>query len=110
VSVDAAQPFSVSHAPTAEDGVVVIARGEVDMASAPVLWGAIVEALAGHSGQVVLDLSDVSFIDSQGINVLVRVHKECNIDRERLIVRAPQPQARKVLEMTGLDKILAIED
>ena len=62
-------------------------------------------------GTVVLDLAGMTFIDSQGIKVLVEANKRAQLDRvRRVVLRSPQPQARKVLEMTGLAKLLTVED
>jgi anti-anti-sigma factor len=71
---------------------------------------AISAALDGE-GKVIVDLHGVTFIDSQGLKVLVDAYKRAQPSRaERLVLRAPRPQARKVLEITGLADRLPIED
>ena len=51
------------------------------------------------------------FIDSQGIRALVEAYKANQPSQaDRMIIRSPRPQARKVLELTGLEGVLRIED
>ena len=103
-------PFSVSLTPDEDGNVVVAPRGEIDMDTADQVWAALIEALTAWTGQVVVDFAGVSFLDSQGIATLLRVHQDCDFDAGRLTLRSPQPQARKVFELTGLDTILRIDD
>jgi len=90
--------------------VVVAVFGEVDIATAPQLMQAVGAAL-DNGGRVVLDLAEMTFIDSQGLKVLVQAYRANTSGRAaRVVLRSPQAQARKVLEITGLDKLLTIED
>jgi anti-anti-sigma factor len=91
------------------DEVVVSVEGEVDMATAPQLTEALGAAL--ESGRtVVVDVAEMTFIDSQGIKALVDAHKLAGSEPlGRLVVRSPRPQVRKMLEITGLDTRIAIE-
>jgi anti-anti-sigma factor len=105
----AVQELSVGLTPDDAGNVVVAFQGEIDMANADQVQAALVEALMVSTGQVVADLAGVSFLDSQCIAALIRVHKSCDIDAERLSIRSPQPQARRVFELTGLHEVLRIE-
>ena len=49
----------------------IICAGEVDLASAPYLRDAIVAAIGTDEGAVIVDLADVTFMDSTGVGVLV---------------------------------------
>jgi anti-sigma B factor antagonist len=110
MALEGLQPFSVVVTPDEDGNVVVAAHGEVDIATADQLWAALIEALTAWTGQVVVDFAGVNFLDSQGIATLLRVHKDCDFDPGRLTVRSPQTQARRVFELTGLDRILRIDD
>jgi anti-anti-sigma factor len=90
--------------------VVVSVFGEVDMATAPELMAAVRAALDVDE-QVVLDLANMTFIDSQGLRVLIDAYTRAQAGRAaRVVLRSPRPQARRVLEVTGLDEFLTIED
>ena len=99
--------FTVSVTETPA-GPVVIPHGDMDMATVGEF-----ERVAGHlvgSGQASLtvDLSDVAFCDSSGINGLVRVKKACDAAGGQLSRLSPQPQVRDVLRLTGLTEYLSI--
>ena len=99
--------FSVSVTETSA-GPVVTPHGDMDMATVGEF-----ERVAGHlvgSGQATLtiDLSDVPFCDSSGINGLVRIKKACDEAGGHMSVSSPQPQVRHVLGLTGLIEYLSI--
>ena len=54
---------------------VVHVHGEIDLYTAPQLWETLDAAIAGTPHELVIDLSDVTFLDSSGLAVLVRAHK-----------------------------------
>jgi anti-sigma B factor antagonist len=89
-----------------DDGVVV-AAGEVDTFTAPILATALLDACATGS-DVVLDLTGVSFMDSAGLNVLVRTYKALGPDQV-LKVRGVQPSVRQAIELGGLSELVGLE-
>ena len=50
---------------------VIVARGEIDVATSPLLRSELASVLAQGPDEVTLDLSGVSFVDSSGLGVLV---------------------------------------
>jgi len=83
-------------------GLTVRAVGEIDLDSAPRLR----ECLAFLVGDVVLNLAEVSFIDSSGIAVLVAEHKRRVSSGEKLIITGSSSMARRVFQVTGVDRVL----
>jgi anti-anti-sigma factor len=72
----AAEPFHVTaETPDAGGRVRLVAVGELDIASAPLLEAALSEHRAAEAS-VVLDLSGITFMDSSGLKVLVRAANE----------------------------------
>jgi anti-anti-sigma factor len=101
--------FHVTSRATGGEFVVSV-FGEVDMLTAPQLLEAVGVAL-DNGDTIILDLAAMTFIDSQGVKVLVKAHDRAQQDRlKRVVIRSPRPQTRKVLEITGLAKLLTIED
>jgi anti-sigma B factor antagonist len=93
-------------APEASTGAPVIAiRGEVDLSNAPSLQSEIDEILGDDSERVVLDLASLTFIDSSGIAVLVRLHNRVG----SVQVRNPTPVVRRIIKVTGLEEALGLE-
>jgi len=78
-------------------------------ATAPTLWDALV-VLLDSSKRIAIDLSSVTFLDSQGLNLLVRAYKLAAIYDGRIVLRAPRPQARQLFQMTNLDKVFDVQD
>ena len=102
--VDALVTNTIGH-----DEAVLYVAGEVDLATAPRLLQALQAALASDR-RVIVDLAGMSFIDSQGIRALLQAFKVSETGvAERLVLRSLRPQARKLLELTGLDQVLKIE-
>ncbi|MGH9057858.1 MAG: STAS domain-containing protein [Acidimicrobiales bacterium] len=104
VEADEGAPLTISNA---EDGggIVISLEGELDLSSAPQLREAIDEALESKPDHLVLDLHGLRFMDSSGIAVLV--HTQARIDS--LTLRQPAELIRRVLEITGLTKVFAVE-
>ncbi len=93
-----------------ETGAVVALRGEIDVDTADGIDEAVSLArLAGHSC-LVLDLSGVTFLDSQGIKALVVAHQAMAAAGGGLVLRGPRRQVRTILEITGLGEVMSVED
>ena len=84
---------------------VIVLSGEVDSHSAPELRSAIPGRIdAGHR-RLVLDLANVTFMDSTALGVLVAFLKHMQrLDAGSLCVRAPSPQVKTLFAVTGLDR------
>jgi anti-sigma B factor antagonist len=92
-----------------ERGVVVTLRGELDAYDAPSLRSAFSELTAGKSGiQVVLDLAAVSFLDSTALGTMVGLLRRVRENGGELRVVLPETAARKIFEVTSLDKALDV--
>ena len=87
----------------------VIASGELDIATVPVLEEAFDEALAAEAARIVVDLGGVTFIDSTGLRLLIRMNETCADGT--LAIRSTAIVDR-LLQVTGLlDQLpLLVED
>jgi anti-sigma B factor antagonist len=74
--------------------------GELDLGGVDVLLSA-VEQAAASGGDLVLDLRDLTFLDSSGIGAFVRIARERG-DGRTLVLDAPRPEVRRVLDLVGL--------
>ena len=57
---------------------------------------------------VAVDLSEVTFITSQGVRILVMAAKVVNATNKKLVLLGPKPPIHKVLSIMGVDKLLDI--
>jgi anti-sigma B factor antagonist len=82
----------------------LLVRGDLDVAAADSLLADVARAVADEPARViVLDLTDVEFIDSSGLRVLLEVHR--GHPSARLGPRSASVD--RVLELTGTDDLLA---
>jgi anti-sigma B factor antagonist len=91
-----------------DDATIVALGGELDMSTAEEMLDVLVEAV--RQGDVVIDASEVTFIDSSGIRSLVAAYREANrgVGAGRTVtIRNPSAQVRRVLELTSLDGLIA---
>jgi anti-sigma B factor antagonist len=86
---------------------VVAVTGEIDCATAPQLAEVLIFVLAGDPLDIVLDLSDTTFIDCSGISVILSTKKAMAAE-SRLILRHPQPRVRKLLELLEIDRACCV--
>jgi anti-sigma B factor antagonist len=91
--------------------VIVAVRGELDVLTAPFLWERMEPALAGLTGKLVLDFAELNFIDSMGLGIIVRAHSRLRGEapERQIVVRHLNAHARKVFEITGLDRVLDVQ-
>lgn len=89
------------------DTVVVRLGGEFDVA-AEEYFDRIVERLAAEAKAVVLDLSELSFIDSSGLRALLRAWKRSQLEGASLAIVPGNGQVRNTMKLTGADEMLPI--
>ncbi|WP_420880229.1 anti-sigma factor antagonist [Rhodococcus sp. (in: high G+C Gram-positive bacteria)] len=107
-------PGSAAESPLSLDvdvieGVVVLrARGEIDVLTAQMFEEALDRAASRLPGSVLIaDLSEVAFLASAGLAVLVRCSDDIP-DGNRFIVVAHGPTTVRPLELTGLTEVLEV--
>ena len=77
--------------------------GELDLSSYDEANAAL-SPLFEATGEVVLDMSELSFVDSSGIRLFIRLHQALR-DRGGLTLRSPTPHVARVLEIAGLPEL-----
>jgi anti-sigma B factor antagonist len=90
-------------------GAVVVAEGEIDMASSPELRAALRDPGASAAPTVVLDLRAVTFMDSSGLGIIVGQHKRARESGSRFAVAtAGADNVERILSLSGLTEVLEI--
>jgi anti-sigma B factor antagonist len=89
---------------------VVAVGGQVDFDTAPELDDFLRQVADGGGMRVVLDLADVSFLDSSGLGVLIVWFKELQDRGGRLCVAAVQDLVGYVLRVSAVDQVLDVYD
>jgi anti-anti-sigma factor len=85
-----------------DNATVIALDGELDLASAPDVADVASSKVADGRRHLIFDLSQLTFCDSAGLRVFVRYRAELDALGGRLVLAAPQPIVRRVLEVSGL--------
>jgi anti-sigma B factor antagonist len=88
----------------------VLVRGDVDIYTAPRLNEALDAAIRETRGAFVVDLCDVAFLDSSGVNVLLRARAVLGREDRALVVVCPPGATRRIFEVAGIADLLALFD
>ncbi len=90
--------FEVTTTDADDSSTLVEVSGEIDLATAPQLRTAIV----GIDGDITVDLSRVSFLDSSGIGVLVSAYKRAGAEGHRFVIRGASGSVEQTMRITGV--------
>ncbi|MCB9831406.1 MAG: STAS domain-containing protein [Planctomycetes bacterium] len=92
------------------DGLMLVVGGDVDMESSPRLRDEIKKALKQKMGKLKLKLTDVSYIDSSGIAVLIEGMKWSQKKKVEFFLVAISDSVRDVLQMSKLLRVFQVEE
>jgi anti-anti-sigma factor len=93
-----------------QDGVCVVRLGgELDLYNAQSVREALASACAQEPQKLVVDLSEVEFIDSTALGVLVEA-RSLLANRRALLLAAPKLATRRALEISGLDRHFGLHE
>ena len=90
------------------DAMIYRLRGSLDLATAPSLRAALIEAANEGKHDIIVDLSQLEFLDSTGLGAIIGAHRRAleNGGRVRLIVN--EGPISRLLTITGLMRTLAV--
>ena len=94
-----------------EDGSVVLAlRGELDIATVPVLRRAVDDLLGPHLNAVTIDMANLTFVDVTGLRVLVHIKETAGELHAEFRLRSVSDLTRRVIGLTGFYELQDIVD
>jgi anti-sigma B factor antagonist len=83
-------------------------RGELDVATAPLLRAALDGVYARQPARVEMDLSGITFLDASSLATLIAARRRLAAQRAVLVLVDPSPIARRVIGLAGLDRVLEV--
>jgi anti-sigma B factor antagonist len=86
-----------------QDRLILELQGELDMTCAQQLDAALAGADLGRVSALVLDLRDVTFLDSTGLKAIFRVRKAVHDGGLQFAVTEGSAQVQRLLSLTGLN-------
>lgn len=91
-----------------DGAVVVIPSGEIDLTSSPVLRVELKRIQAERPNRMVIDLTDVPYMDSAGVATLVEAMQFARKSSTRLVLCGLQDKVRSIFEISRLDTVFTI--
>src|SRR5438067_1991835 len=89
---------------------VLVVRGELDLATSPVLADALEQAAQSDAELVIVDLRELAFMDSSGLSVVVNAHRRAEETGRRFALVKGTQQVQQLLNLTSVADLLTIVD
>ncbi len=91
-----------------EENMIVGLAGDIDLSAVVAVRSAFHEVLSDGWNHVLVDLSEVTFVDSAALGILIGLHRRCRQTGGACVLVNPQPDIFRILEITQLNTVLAI--
>lgn len=91
-----------------QNALVLELTGEIDLNGSVELRGHLLEALQTKPARLVVDLSEVSFMDSSGLATLVEALQISRKQNTELALAGLQPRVKSIFEISRLDQLFKI--
>ncbi len=100
--------FIAEATPLGETVYLIALTGEFDLHTGPQLERRVLEALGRGASEILVDLSDVTFIDSTTIGILMRARKRLIPLKGRLLLVCSDQNILRLFEITALDRLFEV--
>jgi anti-anti-sigma factor len=102
-------PHALTSSPVGDgDAVVVRLRGEHDRSTVPVLAEILASAVAVDDANLVIDLSEVQFMDAATVRVLLQARDRLAQQSRTFVLRSPSRCAQRVLDLCGASGLIEL--
>src|SRR5206468_9024225 len=91
-------------------GVLLALHGELDVAAAPQLEKLLEKTRAEGHSRVTVELSNLSFVDSAGVSVLIKAKKEAEEGGSEFVLHRPTAQVHRVFALVGMVDWLVFDE
>lgn len=102
--------FELVMAGSEDSGKVISLKGEIDIYSAPDFKDNLFQAIGDCREDIILDCSELSYIDSMGLGIMVAALKHVRQNDRNVRIRSPKANVKKLFKITGLDKVFILEE
>ena len=104
------RPLLTVESRTEAVNTIVALQGESDVSTTTSLSDALSRAVADDAGDVVIDLTALTFLDSATVRVLARLREHLAHHGRSLTFRSPSPTAGRILDFFGLTDLIEAPD
>lgn len=98
-------PFTARVEPGSSATTIALS-GELDMETVPILEEHLVRAEADGVAAIVIDLVELTFIESVGLRAFLAARERAEANGRQLLLFGAKPQVRRVFELTGKESLL----
>jgi anti-anti-sigma factor len=106
-----AKPGTLEISPNrAGDEYSITVAGELDLATCDMLLNGLASALGSDARKIVLDLRELTFMDSTGLRAIVGAEREARDQNKELVILRGPSAVQRVFEITGLESKLPFAD
>jgi anti-sigma B factor antagonist len=102
------QGQSVKEIRREDSAAVIVLAGDIDLHHAPVVHQALVDVCEDKPELLVINLSEVEYMDSSGVGTLVEVFRRVKAYRGKLSLCGLNERVRSIFEITKLDQFFKI--
>ncbi len=89
---------------------IIRPHGRLDAARSPALEQELRQHLAQGHNNLIVDMGATSYISSNGLRVLLAIHKAAQQNEGRLVLCSLSARLMEIFEMVGFDKVFEIYD
>jgi len=100
--------FHLAVEPLNDHASVVAVGGELDLSTVPALRGALTGALDRGITSLIVDLTDVTFVDSVGVGAILHTKRRLGGNGLLAVVLAPDTYARVIFDVVGADSVVEV--
>ena len=100
-------PFGITFE-VGPQGVTIALHGEIDLDNMTHLRSTLDEVVATTDGDLVIDLAEVSYLDSSGLHVLLSAREQAAALDRRFIVHRPSPVVLRLFEICDVSELFAV--
>ncbi|MET7451634.1 STAS domain-containing protein [Streptomyces sp. NPDC005574] len=100
------QALSITRSTTGNGVTVVRVKGDIDFANGASLREALEVCENAAAPRIVVDLSEVPFLDSAGVNIVIETQRAVEEAHGWLRLAAPQPAVARVLTIVSIDQVI----
>jgi anti-sigma B factor antagonist len=98
-----AQDLITIDVQTADDGTqIFVLHGSLDIATTPAVRAALLDAADRGQHEIVIDVTDLEFLDSTGLGALIGAHKRAKDNGGSVQLVVAEGQILRLLRITGL--------
>ena len=106
---EAASDFTMTVSKEGNETVVTLS-GDVDVYTSARLRERLLDLIHHARPRLVIDLANLDFVDSTGLGMLVAVAERVRRAGGEMALRSPTASTRRVIEITGLGRVLPVRD